>query len=288
MLSSKYKGIVYIIISAFFFALMNTFVKLSGDLPTFQKALFRNLIAAVFAVFILLKNKSSFLPKNKKNIKYFVLRTVFGLLGVLCNFYCLDYLIVSDASILNKVSPFFAIIFSFFIIKEKPKVWQYLLVAGAFLGAVFVIKPSFNNAQFLPSLIGFIGGASAGMAYTFVRKLGTLNEDSAYIVFFFSAFSTIFLAVPTAITYKPMTISQVFILLGAGFSAALGQIFITYAYTNSPPKEISIYDYTQIIFAAVLGFVFFNQLPDIYSIIGYIIIVSMAVINFLVPKIKNK
>ena len=107
-----------IILSAFFFACMNVSVRLAGDLPSIQKSFFRNLVAAIFAAIILGKNH--IVPKVQKQYwGALLLRCAFGTLGILCNFYAIDHLLVADASILNKLSPFFAIIFSFLILKEK-------------------------------------------------------------------------------------------------------------------------------------------------------------------------
>ena len=99
-----------IILSAFFFACMNVSVRLAGDLPSVEKSFFRNLVAAVFAAIVLCKNRT--VPKvDKKYWGPLILRCVCGTLGILCNFYAIDHLLVADASILNKVSPVFAIIF---------------------------------------------------------------------------------------------------------------------------------------------------------------------------------
>lgn len=281
IIKSKNKAIIFLITSAFFFALMNAFVRLSGDLPTFQKMFFRNLIAAGIAIVILIKNKTSFRPYRIKNLPFLTLRTLFGLLGVFCNFYAVDHLLLSDASILNKMSPFFVVIFSYLILKEKPSLTQILAVAGAFLGALFVIKPSFLNTDLLPALIGFCGGACAGVAYAFVRKCTLGGEHSAYVVFFFSSVSTLLTLPFFIINYEPMSIYQLSMLLLAGVSAAGGQFMITLAYKNAPSKEISVYDFSQLIFSAGLGFILFSQVPDVYSAIGYVIIVLMAVLSFL-------
>ena len=104
-----------IILSAFFFACMNVSVRLAGNLPSVEKSFFRNLVAAVFAAVILCKDHT--LPKvNKKYWGPLILRCVCGTMGILCNFYAIDHLLVADASILNKLSPFFAIIFSFLLL----------------------------------------------------------------------------------------------------------------------------------------------------------------------------
>lgn len=282
IVSNRSKGIFFIVLSALLFAGMNLCVKLSGDLPVFQKVFFRNAFAAVIAFIVLIKNKEPMVPKSRTTALFLVLRTVFGLTGVICNFYAVDRLVIGDASILNKMSPFFAVIFAFIFVKERPKLYQWLILAGAVGGAVFVIKPSFSNASFLPAVIGFLGGVSAGAAYGCVRKLGLLGENRAYIVFFFSAGSTLAVAPVMIAGFCPMELLQLVSLLGAGICAALAQFCITAAYTYAPPKEISVYDFSQVIFASLLGWVVLGELPDQWSMVGYAIILSMAALNYLI------
>lgn len=278
-MKDKYKGILLIILSAFCFALMNTFVRLAGDLPSIQKSFFRNFIAAIFAAVMIVKSGTSF-RWNKGNLPDLLVRAIAGTVGILCNFYAVDHLVLSDASMLNKMSPFFVIIFSIFILRERVTVIQILCVAGAFLGSLLVIKPTFSNTDLLASSLGFLGGLGAGLAYTFVRKLGTKGENGNRIVFFFSAFSCLVTLPFLVFDYHPMSVNQTMILLAAGLSAAGGQFSITAAYTYAPGREISVYDYSQIIFSAFLGFAFFSQVPDIWSIAGYCIICLMAVLMF--------
>ena len=280
-ISKKQQAIFYIICSAFFFALMNMFVRMSGDLPSIQKSFFRNLVAFFFALVILLRSKDGF-SFQKKNLPAFIGRAFFGTLGILCNFYAVDHLVLSDASILNKLSPFFAILFSYFILKEKLTLVQGSAVAAAFCGAVLVVKPGFSGADvFIPSLIGVAGGLCAGLAYTLVRVLGQRGERGPFIVLFFSAFSCLVTLPFLIFDFHPMTLGQFCMLLLAGLSAAGGQFTITAAYTRAPAREVSVFDYTQIVFAAGLGFLFFGQIPDLFSVIGYCIISGVAVWMFL-------
>ena len=276
----RYKGIICIIMSAFCFALMSFFVRMAGDLPPIQKSFFRNFVAAIFAGIILMKNGVPFHCK-KENLGYMLGRSICGTIGILCNFYAVDHLVLADASTLNKMSPFFAVIFSYFLLKEKITVPQGLFVIGAFVGSLFVIKPTFSNMDLLPSLIGLCGGIGAGAAYTMVRKLGERGEKGPFIVFFFSTFSCVVTLPWLLFDYHPMSLAQIGILLFAGLSAAGGQFSITAAYCYAPAREISVYDYSQIIFSAGLGFFFFEQIPDLLSWIGYAVICLMAVAMFL-------
>ncbi|MDO4300543.1 MAG: DMT family transporter [Clostridia bacterium] len=278
-MSKKQKAIFYIILSAFFFALMNCFVRLSGDLPTVQKSFFRNFIAMIAAGFILFKEGIG-LDYKKNDIPLLILRSAMGTIGILGNFYAVDHLNLSDASMLNKLSPFFAIIFSMIFLKEKPKLIQYLGVITAFIGSLFIIKPAMEFTEILPALTGTVGGMGAGAAYTAVRALGQRGVKGPLIVFFFSAFSCIAVLPWVIAGFEPMEMRQLGYLLLAGTAATGGQFTITAAYSNAPAKEISIFDYTQIIFAALMGFFLFSDVPDIYSIIGYIIICGASAALF--------
>lgn len=287
-MNNKQKAIIYIICSAFFFALMNMFVKMSGDLPSIQKSFFRNFVAFFFALIILLHSKEGF-SFNKKNLPAFIGRAFFGTLGILCNFYAVDHLVLSDASILNKLSPFFAIVFSCLILKEKVTPAQACAVAAAFLGTLFVVKPGFAMMEaVIPSIIGVFGGLFAGIAYTLVRVLGQRGERGSFIVLFFSAFSCIVTLPFLIFDFHSMSSAQVITLLLAGLSAAGGQFTITAAYTHAPAREVSVFDYTQIIFAAALGFIFFSQIPDILSVIGYCIISGVSIWMFIYNNRKSK
>ncbi len=277
-IQKKYIGIICIIASAFCFALMNLFIRLAGDIPTMQKCFFRNLFALIIAVGALIKTKTPF-KIGEGNFKYLFIRSFSGALGMIANFYAIDHMDISDASILNKLSPFFAIIFSVFIMKEVANRYEWAAVIAAFIGALFVVKPTFS-AEVIPSLAGVLGGLGAGLAYAYVRKLGSRGEKSMIIVAFFSGFTTLFLLPYLVLNFTPMTLSQWGFLILTGVSAAGGQIFITNAYTHAPAKEISVFDYTIVIFTALFGFLFLDQIPDYLSVIGYVIIIGTAVIKW--------
>ena len=279
-------GIVFIVLSALCYSLMSLFVRLSGDLPTFQKAFFRNLIAVVLGFAILLKSRS--FKINKGSLPALLGRSIAGVVGILCNFYAIDRLNISDASILNKLAPFFSIVFSILILKEKPSWKDWLLVGVAFFGALFVVKPSFDFTQSVPALVGVLGGLGAGIAYTFVRKLGKEGERTVMIVFFFSAFCCLVTLPIMILQYQPMTWTQTLFLLLAGLAACGAQVTVTKAYTYAPAKEISVYDYSQVLFSAIWGVLFLSELPDYFSLIGYAIIIGAAVVKYMVSRAERK
>ena len=276
--NEKMLGIIFIIMAAFCFSLMTLFVRLASDVPTMQKAFFRNAIAAVIAIVLLAKSSEGF--KIKKGSMWMLfMRAAFGTAGLILNFWAIDHLVLADANILNKLSPFFAIVMSVFILKEVPTKLEWLLVIMAFTGAVFVVKPTAGLAS-IPALAGALSGFGAGTAYSFVRRLGKHGERGAVIVCFFSLFSTAVTLPFIVLSFYPMTVLQTVYLIFAGISAAGGQLSITAAYTHAPAKEISVFDYSQVVFAALLGFAVFAEIPDVFSFIGYAIIIVTAIVKW--------
>ena len=279
--SNRIKGIICIILSALGFALMSACVKLAGDLPNFQKVFFRNLVSAIIALYLILKHKGSFTGKRESR-NLLLMRSTFGTIGVILNFYAIDKLVLSDANMLNKLSPFLSVILCALFLKEKINRKQIVSIIIAFIGALLIIKPTFSIA-IIPYLAGIFGALFAASAYTCLRVLGK-KEESYTIVFFFSMFSLITTFPMFIYVYEPMTISQLIYLLLAGLFASLGQFGITLAYRYAPAKEISIFDYTNIIFSAILSIFIFNQYPDILSIVGYIVVFSASFYVFLYNK----
>ena len=271
-------AILFVILDSVGFSLMNFFVKLSGDLPAMQKAFFRNAIALIVSIIVLAGTREKFRIK-RESWPWLMLRSIFGSLGIFCNFWALSRLTIADASILNKMSPFFAIIMSIFILHELPGVFEWFCVAAAFAGTLFVVKPTAGLAS-IPAAIGLAGGFFAGTAYTFVRLLGRKGERGPVIVMFFSAFSCLAFLPSLLFHYHPMTAAQVLSLLGAGISASLGQLCVTKAYSLAPAKEISVFDYSQVLFAAIWGFLFLGEIPDMFSRIGYVIIIGTALVKW--------
>ena len=282
--SSVTKGIFFIIVSAFGFSVMNLCVTLAGDLPTFQKALFRNAGALIVSAIMFLKSGDR-LDTKIGDLGLLLLRASLGSIGLFANFYALDHMMISDASMLNKLAPFFTLLLSAIFLKEKTSIKQYLFVALAFVGVLFIVKPTMEFTQSMgASIVGVIGGFGAGAAYACVRGLGKRGMPSSQIVLGFSVVSTL-IAIPFVINnHAPMSIYQICLLSLAAIGATVGQFGITWAYKAAPSKEISIFDYFTVIFSALWGFIFLSQVPDIYSLFGYLIIFTSALLMFFYNK----
>lgn len=276
-MNPKVKGIIAILISAVGFSFMSVFFRLAGDLPVYQKSLARNLVAMFIPMYFIFKYKQPLFGKLSSQ-PLLISRSTLGLIGVLLNIYAIDHMILSDADTLMKLNPFWTILLSLIFLNEKVRNYQFIAMIVAIAGMLFVVKPEFSSSMF-PAIAGLLSGIFAASAYTCVRALST-REAPYTIVFYFSFFSIIVLIPFTIFTFEPMTMTQVWYLIGAGLSAAAGQIGITLAYSYAPAKDISIFTYASIIFTALFGFILFGESPDFYAVLGYMIIIASSYYMF--------
>lgn len=275
-MENRKKGITYILLSSFFFALMAAAVKYLGDMPTAEKIFFRNLVG-IFVAFSLVKKTGSSLVGNNK--KLLILRSIFGVLGIAAYFYALANMKLSDAVILNKMSPFFVMVFAALFLKENITKKQLIALVTAALGAILVIRPGFDS-NIIPSLIALMSSLFAGIAYTIVRQLRK-TDSAATVVFYFSLFSTLAM-IPFLLSgsFIIPTVTQAAALLALGLFAAAAQLFMTNAYRHAEAGELSIYTYANIVFSSILGLLLFQEIPDLFSVFGAVLIISAGYLNY--------
>lgn len=267
-------------VSALGMALMGATAKLTGpNIPFFEKLFFRNLIGVIVLLLTLNGEKITCFGSSKKSRIFLFFRCTLGLTGAALYFYSIDKLYLADSALLNKLSPFFVTIFATIFLKEKLEKYQVPILLIVFLGALLVIKPKFSFEMF-PALAGFVSAIFAGGAYTILRYLRTMEKPST-LVFWFSVFSMVGM-LPLMIIkgfVLPNFIEFVYLIL-TGIFATVGQIGLAYAYRYSLAGEVSIYQYLNIIFSVIIGFIIWREIPDFLSILGGIIILAAALFNY--------
>lgn len=272
-MSNKTKAVFCMLISALGFTFMSVTVKYVTGIPLFEKVFFRNLISLGVAFFMLKKSSAPMFGRRENQLALLA-RSIFGLAGVVLNFYAIANLTLADSSMLGKLSPIFVTIMACIFLKEKIDNKQILSIIVTFLGTLLVIKPEFS-LEMLPSLSGIMSAASAGVAYTLLRYLKD-KESPDTIIFYFSLISVVFTAPFALAEYVQPTFIQLGLLLATGVFASVGQFGITYAYKFAKATEVSIYNYSAIVFGIILGFIFFGEIPDTLSLLGGAIIIAVA------------
>ena len=276
-ISQKNKAIIAMLISALSFSVMGIAVKLAVDVPVYEKVFFRNFVTLFFAYRIVKKNNAPIFgtPEGRP---YMIGRSISGVLGIVTMFYAISKIDVATATTIQKLSQFWVLIFAAIFLKEKIKPKQYIYLILALVGVVIVSKPSAPDIL-IPTLICFSSSIFAGIAYTFLSKLKEYEHPST-VVFFFSFFSTVVMFVPMILNFKVFTLYEFILLLLMGLGGLGGQVFLTDAYHYADASDVSIYAYANIIFSAGLSLMIWGTLPDIWSIIGIIIIIAASYMNY--------
>ncbi len=273
-MTDKVKAAVYMSLSALSFAVMTAMVRLAGDIPIIEKVFFRNLVSTIIAFFMLRKTKFSFFGKKENRI-WLILRSAFGLLGVILFFYSVDHISLADSSMLNRLSPFFVTVFAAIFLKERITKIEVPALIIVFAASMLIVKPQFN-VQVLPYLSGIISAAGGGAAYAIIRFLRN-RENPLTIVFFFSFFSVVAIIPFLMIDFKIPNLEQAMYLILIGVFAAGGQFGLTYGFKYGRASEASLYSYLNVVFAAFIGFWLWTELPDLLSIISSIVIILVSV-----------
>lgn len=282
MADNKRKGMLCAICSAFFLSIVSISIRLAGDLDSMEKVFIRNLFCTIFTLCLIIKNKPSF-KTTGRGYTFLALRAIFGAVSVCIYFYVIDRMQLADATMLNRTAFIWSIVFSVFILKEKAKLPHIIAISFALIGSLFIIKPS--PALFTPAaLLAALSGVTAGFSYTATRAASKEGVSPVVLVFFFSL-ACCFISIPPAIAnFSLPTLPQFIALVSCGTCTLIAQIFVAKSYSLAAAKDISIFDYSQGLFAAIWGFILFSEIPDIYSFLGYLIIISMAIYIFMYDK----
>lgn len=280
-------GILMIVFSSLAFAGMHLFVKIVPDLPASQKIFTRNFVSLFIALGVVWKSGRCLFPKLPEKLQdkgLLLLRCVAGLGGVALNFYAIEHLPLAESSLLNRLSPFFVTFFAVIFLKEVLRRVDLIALIFVFFFVLLIIRPGINLNSFA-AFCGLLSGVSAGAAYTTLRALKD-RVDPPVIIFYFSLFSVLALLFFCG-NFRMPTPFEWFGLAGISISASLGQFFITYAYRFAPATEISVYNYTSVVFSVIFDVIFFAVLPDKWSALGSIGIVSVAILLFIYNRYKK-
>lgn len=278
-MTNKTKGAVFMVASAMSFAFMQIMIALTADtIPLFEQLFFRNLIATAIAGYGVYKQKlKPFGQKGNRWLLFF--RFLTGYIGMITLFYATANANQGDVAIINKMSPFVVTILAFLFLKEKITKYQIAGLFCAFVGAFLVSNPQFNSNMF-PIFVAFLSAVFSGLAYTFVGALKG-RENPSVIIFYFSIMSTILTAPLMIMDFvKPDAITFLGLIM-IGVFAAGGQLFMTYSYACSKASEVSIYNYSGIIFSMLFGFIFLNQSIGINSLFGAILVIISGIIVYI-------
>lgn len=271
------RAILMIVLSGLSFSLVAVMVRLAGDVPLHEKVFFRSIVMLGAMGAVAIHNRENPFARSPR-LRLLVLRGVFGTIAMFLYFFAIERLTIADATVLNKLSPFFVAIFAVLFLREKLSKYIVPVLVVAFAGAALIIKPQLN-LEALPAVGGLISAAASGAAYTVVRFLRG-DEPPYRIVFYFALVSVAVALPPMLVNFVRPEGMQWLYLIGGGVFATTGQIALTFGYHQAPATRVSIYVYAHILFAFLWGLALWGEMPDALSIVGTVMIILAAVYNY--------
>ena len=280
------KAALALLCSTFCIALCSGFIHLAGDLPALEKQFVRSSVMIILSISTVIHSKSELQVKRDFALPL-VLRGLFGAIACSCNFYAIDHLPLATANMLAKLAPFFTVLFAWLFLKEKLRPVNVLALVFAFIGVLFAVRPGGGSIEPMGAVMGIASGLFGGAAFASLRACDKKGASNTVTVMSFSV-GTLLFSVPTMIfSFQPISLNQILILVASGLIATAGHFCIAMAYRFAPPSKVSVFDYCQIVWSALIGFVMFGQRPGLFSLIGYAIIILTGVMVFLSSTKKN-
>ena len=276
--SGRLKAAVFMSTGALFLSLVPVFVKLIPEetgIPVTQKLFMRGFVATVVLAGVLLVRKISFRPGNPLLLGG---RALLGIGGMLTYFLAVQGMPLSEAVTINKLSPFFVLIFSWLFLKEKLTAFQVLAVALGFSGVAVILRPG-TIPLTLTSGLAVVSAVFAGGAYTTLRALRKTDRP-LLVVFWFSAAVTVFFFPFVLVSgVSPNLLSMLFLLF-IGLSGTAGQLFMTKAYRCAPGGEVAVYGYLSVVFSMAWQIIFFDSAPSTAVMAGAALIILGGFVNY--------
>ncbi len=286
-LNNLNKGVKYMLIASFTFAIMGAFAKLASEsMSSLEVVFFRNIAGVVIIGLAVMKK-----PMTHKGGKPFLLffRGFMGFVALLAFFYNIAHISLGDAMTYSKTSPIFTAIFAFLFLHEKLPLKGWIAIFIGFIGIVFITEPSgigFTKYD----VLGLFSGVGAALAYTSVRELKAYYDTRA-IVLSFMLTGTIgpiilFLISPYVQIKEldflfgeflmPEGITWVY-LLAMGLFATLSQVLMTKAYGETKAGIVGAVSYTNILFSIIVGVMLGDALPSMSTTFGIILIILAGI-----------
>ena len=267
------------------FALMGGFAKVLGQiLPPVEVTFFRNIFGVVIVGLSIYK-----IPLKQKGGRPFLLlfRGSMGFAALLAYFYIMAHIPLGEAVTYNKTSPIFVAIFAYIFLNEKLHKSALFAIVLGFIGIVLVAQPQ-GGSFYKYDVLGIFSGIGAALAYTSIRELREYYDTRAIVMSFMGVGTVAPLALMLMTPF--VTVSSDFdwifakfvmpqgiewgYVTAVGITATISQLLMTKAYELTKAGIVGTISYTNIVFAVIIGTMLGDPLPNIWTILGIILVIT--------------
>jgi drug/metabolite transporter (DMT)-like permease len=269
----KYKSITLVVLAYLSIAIMSSFVKIATkNLPTTEILFARFAIGLLFLIPIVSRSKN--FKIKTANIKYYLLRNIAGLLGMFFMFYSLKHLHVATSVLLINSASLFVPILMLLMFKQKTSYPVLLSTITGFIGVIVIVVPSTidNTSSTFYLLVGVLSAVMAAFAYIGIKKLSSYDSP-LQIIFNFYLMSCILIPIFTIYSWHMPSSYDFLLLIMIGLFGLLFQIFMNYALKYANITTVTPFVFTGVLFAGLIDWIIWNQVPSINFWIGSVIII---------------
>lgn len=258
---------------------MTACVKFLGqDVPSGETIFVRGLISVVVLALLAWRTEGLHLLKTR-NWRAHALRSLSGTVSMFCLFAAVTMIPLADVTAINFTAPMFLTVLAMMFLGEKIHRFRWTALGVGFLGALIMIGPhlSITESSSLGALVALGAAMFSAIAMTFLRSMSG-GEHAITITFYFSL-TFMFCAGLTALGGWPMpTATQAWLIVLAGLFGVFGQLLMTYSYRYAEASTIAPLDYTGIVWAVLLGYLLFEEIPSPYIWLGAPLVIGAGLI----------
>lgn len=264
----------FMVLSVFFFSLMNLGVKFIPHLPPTEIVFFRSLVSMILSVQYLLRMR---INPFKGDLRFLFLRGLAGVAALTLFFVTLQKLPLAGAATIQYLSPIFTAVFSFLWLKETVPVLRWLMFGLSFTG-VLVMQGFDHRIPLDYALLGIVSAMFAGLAYYSIGVLKNKVEPIVVVTWFPMVALPIMGLVSIFVWVTPKGTDWLY-LIAIGICTQLGQLFMTKAFMAESASAASGLKYLGLIFSFLWGFIFFEETYNLFSLLGMLMIITGVVVN---------
>jgi drug/metabolite transporter (DMT)-like permease len=275
------KAVLLKLIAAMLFAVMSTLVRWIGArYPVGQVVFFRSAFAVLPVVIIYAWRRELMAAIRIGRPWRHVGRGLTAVGAMFCNFSSLARLPVVDATAIQYVAPLFTVALSAIFLKERVRIYRWSAVVVGFAGVLVMLSPHFNVERSAANAVA-VAGATFGLIGALFTAGSTVqtralakSETTSSIVFYFSIICALAGLVTLPFGWLVPTWTELAALVAIGILGGLAHIFLTESYRLAEASLIAPFDYTSMLWALVLGYLVFSELPDASVFVGAAIIAA--------------
>lgn len=276
------RGALLLILGELLLAVMAAMIKhVSAELPSEVIVFFRNLLGLMILMPMLI-NHGGLRGLHTRRIGIHLFRAATGVGAMFCFFYAIAHIPLAEAVLVKMTAPFFLPLVGWLWLGDRIGTRTFWAIVVGFVGVTIVLRPAGDPNPVL--LVALLGALLMSLAKVSIRRMAD-TEPPRRIIFWFGVFSTLISAVPLAWA-RPLPSPEHWPwLIGIGLLATVAQLAMTTAYQIATPGRIGVYNYTSVVWAALLGWMFWGELLHWSTAAGMALIVAAGVWNLRKKKV---